>query len=535
MKRGAHLAIQGLTVRARGAPHSAPVLREVSLAVEPGTSLAVVGESGSGKSTLARCILGLMPRGLYRTSGCIQLDGEDLTQAPLKRLQALRGSTLGLILQDALAALNPVRTVGAQLYEARERAAFIGGDRDLQSSREACIVALRRVQIPEPEACLDRFPHQLSGGMRQRVLFAAAVLARPRLLIADEPTSALDPVTRRELLAHLLELTASGGTTLVLITHDIDHVARACDRIAVLQGGLVECVVPAAELAANPATPYVRKLVTARDPEQLRSLRTASRSRQGETLMSLRGVSVHRGQAQRTRTLLDSVYVELGAGEVLGVAGASGSGKSTLGRTLLGLMPGARGEMTFCGHRVQAGSLGRLPALRHCVQLIFQDPAASLDPRLTVLASTAEPLVAQGMGRRERLRRAAILLDEVGLAGFGERLPFELSGGQRQRVAIARALIGNPRLVVADEPVSALDPTIQFKVLATLLGQQKRTGFALVLISHDLDVLARCADRLLVLDAGRIVEQGALPAVLGSPASEVTRALAAACAPVGPH
>jgi peptide/nickel transport system ATP-binding protein len=502
------------------------VVDDVSFHIGRGEFLGVVGESGSGKTVAARSVLGLLPPGLRQTGGRILLEGEDLTQATPRRLRGLRGPALGMVFQEPMVSLNPAISVGAQMAEGLRLHERLSS----AEVKRRCLDMLERVQIRDPEHTFSAFPHEFSGGMRQRIMLASVMLLRPKLLLADEPTTALDTLTQREVLDLMVALARDHGTAVMLITHNLGLVARYAQRAVVMQNGKVVETGTAQEILQTPLEAYTRQLVDALP----RRGASAGRSVGGETLMSVRGLEVEFGGRMRFFRrrpgvrAVDGVDLDIRVGETVAVVGASGSGKTTLGRAMLRLIPTTGGEIRFRGRDLRKAD----KEFRLASQLVFQDPYSSLDPRMRVIDIVTEPLRhLPELSVPEWTRRAEAMLDEVGLAGYGRRWPHELSGGQRQRVAIARAIVRDPSCVVADEPVSALDMTIQAQVLRLLERLQAQYGFACLFISHDLAAVEQVADRVVVMQGGRIVEQGARDDIFDRPQHEYTKALLAA-APV---
>ncbi|WP_407164991.1 ABC transporter ATP-binding protein [Bradyrhizobium sp. ORS 111] len=499
------------------------VVDDVSFAIERGEFLAVVGESGSGKTAAARAILGLLPPGLRRAGGRIRLDGEDLATVGPHRMRALRGRSVGMVFQEPMVSLNPAISVGAQMAEGLAL-------HETLTKREIkcrCLDMLARVQIRDPEHTFNTYPHEFSGGMRQRIMLASVMLLKPKLLLADEPTTALDTLSQREVLDLMVELARDHGTSVMLITHNLGLVSRYAQRAVVLRQGRVVETGSVRQILSAPREAYTRQLVDALPRRRAAAPRRAA----GEPLMSVRGLKVSFGGRQRLFrrdadvAAVNGVDLDIGAGETVAVVGGSGSGKTTLGRAMLRLIPAAGGEIRFQGRDVTAHDR----AFRLAAQLVFQDPYSSLDPRMRVGEIVAEPLRhVAGLSATERNKRVAGMLDEVGLDGFAERWPHELSGGQRQRIAIARAIVRHPAFVVADEPVSALDMTIQAQVLKLFERLQAQYGFACLFISHDLAAVEQVADRVVVMQGGRIVEQGTRDDVFDRPQHDYTKALLAA-------
>ncbi|WP_051760872.1 dipeptide ABC transporter ATP-binding protein [Herbidospora cretacea] len=474
-------------------------VRGVSLAVHPGECVAVVGESGSGKSVTARTLLGLTGEEATVTAGRLAIEGVDASRFGERQWRSIRGRKLGYVLQDALVSLDSLRPVGKEIAETLKlhRAA----PRHEIPSR--VIDLLTEVGVPEPEVRARQYPHELSGGLRQRALIASAIACGPRLLIADEPTTALDVTVQAQILRLLAERKRA-GQALLLISHDLAVVAELADRILVMKDGVVVEDGTAAQVLGSPAHPYTRSLLDAIPGPGVRN--TVA----GDVVIRAEGlVKTFKG-----RTAVDGVSFELRAGQTLGVVGESGSGKTTMARLVLGLLRPDRGTVEVD---------------RRQVQVVYQDPLSSFDPRFSVRRILDEALEVGGTPRRERGRRSVELLEQVGLdESVLERRPLKLSGGQRQRVAIARALAPRPRVIVCDEPVSALDVSIQAQVLDLLTGLQAELGVAYLFISHHLGVVHHVSDHVLVLKDGRAVESGDAHQIFTAPADPYTQELLAA-------
>ncbi len=488
--------------------HGTPILRDISLAIPPGRVTALVGESGSGKSMTALALIGLLPRGAT-TTGAAHLDDRNLLTLPERDWLAIRGDDIAMIFQEPMTALNPVQPIGAQVSETlrlrgtpRAEAARIARDR------------LDRVGLDGLP--LDRYPHELSGGQRQRVCIAMAIARRPRLLIADEPTTALDVTTQAEILDLLRTLVDEEGMALLLITHDLGVVARTADHVAVMKRGEIVEAGPTETLFRTHAHPYTRDLLRASQPSP-----AARRPIAAEPVLAARDVSRDYGAFRA----VDGVSLTLHRGESLGLVGESGCGKSTLTRALLGLEPVQAGGIAFRG---RPGGTAMTKADRAGISVVFQDPYGSFDPRWTVSRIVTEPFHLTGRPD-DAPARAAAALEQVGLAPDDlAKYPHEFSGGQRQRIAIARALITAPDVIVLDEAVSALDVRVRAQVLALLDDLRDRLGLAYLFISHDLTVVRAICDRVLVMRAGRIVEEGEIDAVFDAPADPYTETLIAA-------
>ena len=516
------LQLQDLTVRL----HGRTLLHGLDLTLAPGEVLGLVGESGSGKSLTGLAIAGLLPAGA-EVSGQVRLAGEALLALPEREMDARRGAALGLVFQEPMNALNPLMTLGQQVAEALRLHDGPHRPATRAEAAQAAEAALTRVGLP---GMAGRYPHELSGGQRQRVVIAIAMALRPRLLIADEPTTALDVRTQAQILALLRELVREQGASLLLISHDLPLVAGVADRIAVLQGGSLVEQGPALALLQSPQAPATAALVAA---STLAARGPAPALPPGPPLLEARalvreyrrgGGLLRRATVQRA---LDGVSLTVQPGERVGLVGASGSGKSTLLRALLGLEPLQGGEVRLAGQAFT----GRERALRRQVQIVFQDPAGSLDPRWRAWELVAEPLALLDPvpERAEQRRRAEAWLARVGLdAGMAERFPHQFSGGQRQRLAIARALIVEPALLVLDEAVSALDVSVRGQILTLLDDLCSAQGTALLFVTHDLGVVRAATDRLYVMDAGRLIESGPTDAVFRAPREAVTAALLAA-------
>ncbi|MFD5010994.1 dipeptide ABC transporter ATP-binding protein [Streptomyces chartreusis] len=497
-----------------------PAVREVSLRVRPGETLALVGESGSGKSTVALATMGLLP-GNARASGRVTVDGTDVVGAPEAALARLRGRTASMVFQEPATALDPLTRVGSQISE------VVRNHREVSRSEAARVAVdlLRRVGIPEPERRASAFPFQLSGGQRQRVVIAMAIANSPALLVADEPTTALDVTVQAEILDLLRRLAADSGTGVLLVTHNMGVVADFADRVAVMLRGEIVETGTVEDVLLRPRHEYTRGLLSA--VPRLRLSGTDAPATQEPPVVRLSDVSVRFGRVQA----LDGVSFDVRPGDTVGLVGESGSGKSTAARVALGLVAPAAGSVSLFGTDLGRARGRARRALLSGVGVVLQDPVASLDARMSVAECVAEPLRVhrRGMTSAERRARVAEVLELVRLpAELANRGPRELSGGQRQRVSLARALVLRPRLLVADEPTSALDVSVQRTVLEVIAELQRELGFACLLVSHDLAVVQEFARRVVVLRDGRIEEQGPTMATLLHPETEYTRRLIAA-------
>ncbi len=525
-----------------GSPRNA--VAGVSFEVRAGEVVAIVGESGSGKTTTAHSIINLLPGNARVSSGSVTFDGTDLTQLTRKEWQGVRGKEIGLIPQDPTASLDPLQRVGEQVAEALT----IHRLQPRKAARQSAVRLLEESGIRDAPSRARQFPHQFSGGMRQRVLIATALAAQPKLVIADEPTSALDVTVQRQILDNIAALTTERGTAVLLITHDLGVAADRADRIIVMRGGEIVEEGSAADVLGNPQHSYTQQLIAAApglSPRRLRpsvsvqgaGAQHASATAGGGSVLvsplvvatSLRKVfSLPRtAGGARSLTAVDDVSLDIRRGETLALVGESGSGKSTVARLLLRLDKPTSGSVTFDGVDLASAKGERLRQLRRRFQVVFQSPYASLDPRFSVEDIIAEPLRAFAEGSpAERKSRVKALLEEVNLpVDYGTRRPAELSGGQRQRIAIARALALKPELVVLDEAVSALDVSVQAQILTLLAELQVQESLSYLFISHDLAVVQQISDRVAVMQAGKLVEIGEATAVLENPVEDYTRQL----------
>ncbi|MDT0266632.1 ABC transporter ATP-binding protein [Streptomyces sp. DSM 44915] len=535
-ERSAHeplLEIEDLTVGYRVGGTERLAVRGLSLTVHAGETVAVVGESGSGKSTTAHAVNGMLPANARVLGGRVGFAGRDVLGLSPAGLRRLRGAEIALVPQDPGSSLNPTTRVGRQVAETL-RVHRLAGRR---AALDRAVELLARVGIDRPELRARQFPHELSGGMRQRVLIATALAAGPRLLIADEPTSALDATVSRRVLDHLAALRAEHGIALLLITHDLAMAAERADRIVVLRDGRLVEQGPARELVTAPRHPYTRALLA--DTPSLRGRRLVTATDRAPApaeapLLRVRGLVKEFGRAADGSRLraVDQVGFDLARGRTLGVLGESGSGKSTTARILLGLERPDAGSVELDGTELTTLRGAGLRAARRRLQIVQQNPYASLDPRYTVARIIAEPLRAHRIGdRREQATRVAETLAAVALpAELADRRPRELSGGQRQRVAIARALVLRPEVVVCDEPVSALDVTVQAQILDLLTRLQRELGVAYVFISHDLAVVRQISDEVLVMRRGGVLEHGPAEELFERPGHPYTRELLASVA-----
>nr|WP_202447573.1 ABC transporter ATP-binding protein [Streptomyces sp. SID5468] len=516
--------IAGLTVDFPVADGNVRAVDRLDLRLDPGEALGIVGESGSGKSTVAFSLLGLERGTGARVTGRIRVGGIDPRTAEGAELRRLRGEVAAMVFQDPLSALDPYQAVGDQIAE------VVRAHRALprKAARARAVEVLDRVGIPDAARRARFRPHEFSGGMRQRVLIGMALACEPRLVVADEPTTALDVTVQAQILALLHEVRRETGAGLLLVTHDLGVAAGAVERVLVMKDGRAVESGPAGQVLATPREPYTKALLSA--VPRVDAPREPARRTGDEVLLQADGLRREFGRRGAAVTAVDGVSLTVRRGETLGVVGESGSGKTTLGRMLVGLLPPTSGRLVLDGRELTGLGERRLRPLRRELQMVFQDPVASLNPRRTIGESVADPLRAAGRPDPAAVRgRVRELLERVGLdPRWYDRYPHELSGGQRQRVGIARALAPGPRLIVCDEPVSALDVTTQAQVVEVLKDVQRDLGVALVFIAHDLAVVRQISDRVAVLRAGRVVEEGPVDTVYDAPAHPYTRTLLAA-------
>ncbi|WP_372698905.1 ABC transporter ATP-binding protein [Arthrobacter sp. JSM 101049] len=530
---GPVLSISGLEVTFATDGGDVHAVNDVSLDVAPGEVVAIVGESGSGKTVTAKTILGLLPE-TAASSGVVLVNGADVISVSPRQLRALRGRDVAMVFQEPSTALNPVHTVGWQIAEGIRAHAGSGTRVSKKEAKARAIEALSKVGIPAPERRVDYYPHQFSGGQKQRVVIAAALALNPGLIVADEPTTALDVTVQAEILELLRQLQTRDGTSIVLITHNMGVVADLADRVVVMYRGDVVEEAPVAELFANPRQEYTRELLGA-VPHLGRNSASAGLTErahsEAEVLVRATGLDVEfpGGIGKSSFHAVNKVSFQISAGEVYGLVGESGSGKTTIGRSIAGLNKITGGSLEVLGYEMRDFRERTFKPLRKDIGFVFQDPAASFNPHLTIGECVAEPLwvheATSASKARERVRE---LMDAVQLPGrFVDRYPHELSGGQRQRASLARALALNPKLLIADEPTSALDVSVQATVLELFKEIQREYGFAALFISHDLAVVDMLADWVGVLYRGELVEEGVGSQIMGNPQHDYTRRLIA--------
>jgi oligopeptide transport system ATP-binding protein len=540
------LAIEGLSIDFANRANFITAVRDVHLTVKAGECLGLVGESGSGKTQICLAAMGLLPREA-RTRGSIRILGRELLNRGLQPQARPRGARVAMVFQDPMNSLTPHVTIGEQLAEPLR---YHFGLRDTEA-RSRVQAWLERLRIPDSALRMRQYPHELSGGMRQRAMIAGAMACDPALLIADEPTTALDVRVQAEILDILAELKREAGLALLFVSHDLGVIARLADRVCVLRAGAVQEVAATREIFSQPQSPYTRKLIAATPRLERRNFggeaSPAFVAQDAPVILDAKELSVDYLSRpslfarRRSFSVLRGVSLYVRRGETLALAGESGSGKSTLARAILQVLrtdtARVAGSVLLLGKNLAACSTTSLRAARADLQLVSQDPTGSLDPRMRAADSIAEPLRVHRpeWGNAERGRRVEQMLLRVGLEStLGRRYPRELSGGQNQRVSIARAMILEPRLVICDEAVTALDVCVRAEVLSLLVELQRRLGTAILFISHDLAVVRQIAHRVQVLHQGVTVEEGPADAVFDRPSHPYTRALLSAVLPPGP-
>ena len=514
------LSVRGLRINLPAGADRAHAVNDISFDVGPGEVVCLLGESGSGKSVIAQAVMGLLPEALVPSGGVIELQGENLLNATPARLRALRGSRMGMVFQEPMTALDPVMTCGAQV----EEVLIQHTDLNKAARRQSVLDIFARVRLPDPQRMYAAYPHELSGGQRQRIVIAIA-------LICDEPTTALDVTTQAEILKLIRELQQENGTGVLFITHDFGVVADIADRVVVMQLGQQVESGDKTEVLQHPREPYTRSLLQA--VPELKPMRPAI-TVERPLLLEARslGKQYSAGSWPMRRRVVDAardVSLRLHAGETLGIVGESGSGKSTVARCIAQLIEPTQGQVTLQGLESTASNRDCRSAFRRSVQVVFQDPNRSLNPRRTVGQSIVEGPINFGVTQEKAWQRAEELMALVRMRPDAlHRYPSEFSGGQRQRLCIARALACEPKVLIADEAVSALDVSVQDQILKLLEDIQKRLAIGILFITHDLRVASQICDRLVVMHQGRIVEQGSARDVLLQPQQDYTRSLLAA-------
>lgn len=491
----------------------------VSFTLQPGEIMCLVGESGSGKSITASAVMGLLPKALRATGGRIMFEGEDLLQAREARMRAVRGARIGMIFQEPMTALNPLMRIGAQIAE------LLSAHGQASGAKEQIQALLKAVNLPDPARIARSYPHMLSGGQRQRVMIAMALALEPAVLIADEPTTALDVTTQMQILHLLRDLQQRRGTAVLFITHDFGVVAEIADRVAVMRHGKIIEQGPAQQVLNQPQHDYTKTLIKAALHEGAQRQKPDQNAQVLLTVEALHKTYRHTAffGGKRRHQALDGVSLSLRRGETMGLVGESGSGKSTLARSIVRLVHPESGRIAFEGVDLRPLRRSAWKPYRQRIQMVFQDPFASLNPRRRVGEAIAEGPVAHGMRPEKAMERAKELLALVQLdESAARRFPHEFSGGQRQRIGIARALAMEPDLLIADEPVSALDVSVQAQVLELLESLRRRLGLTMLFITHDLRIAAQICDHVAVMQNGRIVEQGETSVVFNTPSHPYT-------------
>ncbi|MGV8970564.1 MAG: ABC transporter ATP-binding protein [Microbacteriaceae bacterium] len=522
---GPIIEVDGLSVDFWVGGEWVTAVTDMSYRVEPGEVLAIVGESGSGKSVSSMSLLGLLPPN-SRSRGSVRLQGKEILNIEPDELRKVRGNEIAVIFQEPMTALNPVYKIGYQIVEALR----VHFSMTPAEAKARALELLSIVEMPDPQKAYDSFPHQLSGGQRQRAMIAQAISCDPQLLIADEPTTALDVTIQAEILDLLRNLHKRLNSSIIIITHDLGVVADLADNVIVMRAGEIVERGSVHDVFNAPTHEYTKELLEAvprlgSDGEQVRK-------QTGVPVLTLTNATIEypaQGRVPAFRAV-DGVSFSIYPGEIVGLVGESGSGKTTVARGVVGLLPFVEGEASVVDHNLVGISAKGLREVRKDIGIVFQDPGSSLNPRWPVGQSIGEPLMLTGnYSKKEIEDRVSELLDQVELQrSFRNRWPHELSGGQRQRVGIARALALKPKLLVADEPTSALDVSVQARVLELLEGLQEDLGFACLFVSHDLAVVDRLADRIVVMNHGKLVEQGTPDQILRNPQDPYTQRLIAA-------
>jgi peptide/nickel transport system ATP-binding protein len=521
------LEVRDLTVALPKGGDRQNAVQRISLTVNPREIVCLVGESGSGKSVTAFAAMGLLPKALTPTGGQILLQGEDILKASEERLRQLRCTRMSMIFQEPMTALNPVMTCGEQIDEVLETHTKL----DPEARKKRILNMLEQVRLPDPPRMYESYPHQLSGGQRQRIMIAMALVLEPALLIADEPTTALDVTTQAQILQLIKDLQAAHGTGVLFITHDFGVVAEIAHRVAVLRYGELVEMGPTEQLLKRPQHPYTKMLMAA-----VPSIHPRHREDRSGAAVVLRAEGLGKvysggGFFQKARPVraADNVTIEVRRGETVGIVGESGSGKSTVARCIARLIDPTDGSVYLGNDEIGNLPAGKLRKHRRRIQIVFQDPYRSLNPRRSVGASIVEGPMNYGLSQAQAVERARKLMDLVRLDPNSlDRYPHQFSGGQRQRICIARALAMEPELLIADEAVSALDVSVQAQVLDLLDDIRLRLNLAMLFITHDLRVAAQICDRVAVMQHGKVVEYGLAKDVFASPQHDYTKALFAA-------
>ncbi|MBO2946089.1 ABC transporter ATP-binding protein [Paenibacillus sp. F411] len=528
------LDVKNLNVSFQNRDREFHAVRGVSFQLNKGETLGIVGESGSGKSVTARSIMRLLPSPpSFMKEGEIKFQGQSLNEKTEREMESIRGRDMGMIFQDPMTSLNPTLRIGEQIAESLIKHQKLSG----KEAKQQALDMLKLVGIPNSEARYSQYPHEFSGGMRQRVMIAIALACRPALLIADEPTTALDVTIQAQILNVMKDMQNRFGTSIILITHDLGVVAGMCDRVAVMKDGVIVETGTTEEIFDNPQHPYTLKLLNAlprlhekKKPKPVSSILTAEELKR--PLLQVQGLKQHfsMGKGQVLKAV-NNISFHINAGETLGLVGESGSGKSTTGRAILRLHQPTGGDVLYQGMAVNRLTSGEMKTMRQHMQMIFQDPYASLNPRFKIVDIIGEALDVHKLSgsRQQRRKRVEELLDMVGLnPAFADRYPHEFSGGQRQRIGIARALAVEPKFIVCDEPLSALDVSIQSQIVKLLEELQQRLGLTYLFIAHDLSMVKHISDRVAVMYQGKIVELAESEELYANPQHEYTKSLLSA-------
>jgi peptide/nickel transport system ATP-binding protein len=519
------------------------VVHDLSFDISPGKTLALVGESGSGKSVTSLALMGLLPDRIGRATGSVKLDGQELLTLPEAQMRKVRGGRISMIFQEPMTSMNPVQRIGAQLAEVIQIHSGLRGE----ALKNAAIEMLRKVRIPDPEIRMRQYPHTFSGGMRQRVMIAMALACNPALIVADEPTTALDVTVQAQTLALLKDLQQESGTAVLFITHDMGVVAEVADDVLVMRRGHEIESGPVEQVFSAPRDAYTRSLIEAvpslvgklaHDSIPAKPVEGVPVTYAGDApILEVRNMTVRfpvrKGLLNKLTGMVhavEQVSFAIGKGETLGLVGESGSGKSTIGKAIIKLAPLNAGEVRVSGKLVDYGDPQSLAAMRRDVQMIFQDPFGSLDSRQSIGSAIIEPMQVHGLAKgAEAVEKMEWLMDRVGLdPARASSLPHEFSGGQRQRICIARALAMSPKLIIANEAVSALDVTIKGQIIDLMIDLQQEFGVSYLFISHDMAAVERICDRVAVMYLGEIVEIGARDDVIGRPGHDYTQRLLSA-------
>lgn len=525
------LQVQHLSVSFEQEEQEFQAVQNISFSLNKGETLGIVGESGSGKSVTARSIMQLLPVSARRKNGTVLFNGKDIGKYSEKEMEVIRGRDIGMIFQDPMTSLNPTMKIGDQIAEGLIKHENLSD----KQARKKAFDMLELVGIKDSEIRYEQYPHEFSGGMRQRVMIAIALACRPSLLIADEPTTALDVTIQAQILNLMKKMQEKFGTSIILITHDFGVVAGMCDRVAVMQNGEIVETGRTEKIFTSPTHPYTKKLLYAlpklNEKKKLKPIPNIIRNTEDIPLLEVRNLKQYFDIGKgNTIKAVDDISFSIKAGETLGIVGESGSGKSTTGRSILQLHTPTEGDILFKGMALNDFSPKEMLIMRRHMQMIFQDPYASLNPRMRVLDIIGEALDVHHLttNKSDRKKRVETLLDMVGLdPAFAMRYPHEFSGGQRQRIGIARALAVDPAFIVCDEPLSALDVSIQAQIVELMEDLQQRLGLTYLFIAHDLSMVKHISDRVAVMYKGKIVELAESEELYSNPQHDYTKSLLA--------